>query len=245
MSTIVVSNKLSVKGNKKEIAEFIRYIKNEGEVLDFDKLIPMPEDLKSEMSLDIKATIHYFAQCYTGAHRVCALKMIKMNDPVLYDAYFAKYDNMSDQEFIEATKEFEKDFEPDDLAKEHGLLSLDDFGYMRVIHDDTYEPYSWYQWRNDYWGTSNNAINCRIVKSTKHSAVVMFDTFWGRPIPILRKLSTMYPNLHFSLLFSDEDMRIYGKDLYRNNKAKFGAYNTLREIRKFAMSIWQPASKAA
>lgn len=60
-----------------------------------------------------------------------------------------------------------------------------------LMHDDGRNWFDWYQWHCDFWGTKWNACDTQILDDD----TVKFDTAWGEPGPIFRKLSSMYPGV--------------------------------------------------
>jgi hypothetical protein len=59
---------------------------------------------------------------------------------------------------------------------------------------------TWYEWANQYWGTKWNA--CRAVVS---EGVLTFNTAWASPIPVIERLSEMFPDVSITLRYADED----------------------------------------
>lgn len=55
---------------------------------------------------------------------------------------------------------------------------------------------NWYDWQLSNWGTKWNAYSISQVNDVKHGRVIyIFDTAWSSPDPVIKKLSTMFPEL--------------------------------------------------
>lgn len=60
---------------------------------------------------------------------------------------------------------------------------------------------NWYDWSIKNWGTKWNSYDGYVEGST-----IVFSTAWSCPMPVLQKLSEMFPDTHFSLIYADEDI---------------------------------------
>ena len=58
----------------------------------------------------------------------------------------------------------------------------------------------WYHWRVTNWETKWNAVDAEIIDDG-----FIFDTAWAAPLPVIKKLSELFPNFRFNLTWSDED----------------------------------------
>lgn len=59
---------------------------------------------------------------------------------------------------------------------------------------------NWYDWAIHNWGTKWNA--CDIYISNE---MIEFNTAWSNPMPIFQKLSEMFPDSNFEVMYADED----------------------------------------
>lgn len=64
-----------------------------------------------------------------------------------------------------------------------------------------YGENNWYDWSVSNWGTKWNAYNQSIDGNT-----LTFDTAWAAPIPVMKKLSKLFPDITFSYKWADEDI---------------------------------------
>lgn len=60
---------------------------------------------------------------------------------------------------------------------------------------------NWYDWNVENWGTKWNSYSCH-VESEK---IFTFETAWSAPLPIMRQLGKMFPNVTFNYSWADED----------------------------------------
>ena len=56
-----------------------------------------------------------------------------------------------------------------------------------------------YEWCCEAWGTKWNAARAVLSLQKDGSARIDFDTAWSPPIPVIEKLSAMFPDHHFTL----------------------------------------------
>ncbi|MFD2232867.1 hypothetical protein [Phaeospirillum tilakii] len=57
--------------------------------------------------------------------------------------------------------------------------------------------YSWYDWCLEHWGTKWNCYAFKEVSATPDRYEFRFDTAWGFPTPIFRRLAADFPELTF------------------------------------------------
>lgn len=63
--------------------------------------------------------------------------------------------------------------------------------------------FTWYDWSIQNWGTKWNAYDAVFGDSGES---VTFNTAWSAPMPVLQKLSEMYPDDDISVMYADEDI---------------------------------------
>lgn len=97
-------------------------------------------------------------------------------------------------------------------SKEEAIQRLNSYGDdLKAESEELAEKYylnylnhgfaTWYKWSRQNWGTKWNASTCDISGN-----IIEFETAWSPPLPILRKLSNLYPETTFSLSYADEDI---------------------------------------
>lgn len=75
--------------------------------------------------------------------------------------------------------------------------------YKRATREQ-YEQYGvvgWYDWHCKYWGTKWNACEPAYCGD----GLFVFDTAWSAPLPVLRALSEIFPEVEIAFAFADED----------------------------------------
>jgi hypothetical protein len=174
-----IQNKLRVYSeNTNDIKVFLENIKGEKEVIDFDKIIPMPNVLNdTESSTDVSKSLYYY------------LLMTDNNDLlniVPYKSLFSadSFNNCTKDEKDEMMKVGEKYFS---IYKECGA-------------------FNWYDWRCDNWGTKWNAYESYLCGLDNKEVLIEFQTAWNGVPYLIEKLVSSYPNLSFEYKFADEDM---------------------------------------
>lgn len=63
-----------------------------------------------------------------------------------------------------------------------------------------YGVVGWYDWNVRYWGTKWDAMDV-----TYEGGAFFFDTAWSAPLPVIRRLAEMFPDILFVLTYADED----------------------------------------
>lgn len=99
---------------------------------------------------------------------------------------------------------------------------------------------TWYEWRVKNWGTKWNSYDASGIFKEGEKCTMSFSTAWSAPIPILKKLSEMLPDVEITHRWADEDIGSNcGIVLWKNGNAlktylpEFG-----KESVEFAKSMW-------
>lgn len=116
-----------------------------------------------------------------------------------------------------------------------------DVGVTAVDNLYKYNAPTWYEWCNDNWNTKWNACGYDENTDYSDSDFIWFQTAWSAPVPVIQKLSEMYPNIELSLQFADEDL---GQNC---GEMKFKGGNiieeyipeTRKEAIEFAAKVWE------
>ncbi len=65
---------------------------------------------------------------------------------------------------------------------------------------------NWYDWACKNWGTKWKASDVDVTDCSEHGyAEILFNTAWCAPIPILKKIREMFPQLEIECRWRDED----------------------------------------
>ena len=82
---------------------------------------------------------------------------------------------------------------------------------------EKYGAEDWYVWRRKNWNTKWNA-HCAVNDGN----IIEFETAWNTPRNVIKKLSTMYPDLSFEVIYADEDWGVnYGAYTFVNGEYTF------------------------
>ncbi len=215
-----VENRLSYNGNETEIKEMLEKIRYDNATIgtiDFNKIIPMPK------SLDIEC----------GSRTDKGIEMVKNyleNLPAELKGKEGTY-----EEVLEDLHNHSADISDDEEKK------IWDIGVTAVDNLYKYNAPTWYEWCNDNWNTKWNACGYDENTDYSDSDFIWFQTAWSAPVPVIQKLSEMYPNIELSLQFADEDL---GQNC---GEMKFKGGNiieeyipeTRKEAIEFAAKVWE------
>lgn len=215
-----VENKLSYNGNEEEIKEMLEKIRYDNATIgtiDFNKIIPMPK------SLDIEC----------GSRTDKCIEMVKNyleNLPAELKGKEGTY-----EEVLEDLHNHSADISNEEEKK------IWDVGVTAVDNLYKYNAPTWYEWCNDNWNTKWNACGYDENTDYSDSDFIWFQTAWSAPVPVIQKLSEMYPNIELSLQFADEDL---GQNC---GEMKFKGGNiieeyipeTRKEAIEFAAKVWE------
>lgn len=174
----------------KEILTSVKY-DNDGEnedygvaTIDFNKIIPMPEALNIEAGSHTERGLNAyrdFIEIYThgGTLHTDALMHIPSE---------------SEQAFLRNRKDIRAD-----------EWQLGKTAWLNLLN---YGAPTWYEWRNEHWGTKWNSYGYGYEASIASDGkrYLSFETAWSAPCPILRKLSEMYPDVAIIHEWADEDI---------------------------------------
>jgi len=160
--------------------------------VDFEKVIPMPEVMKTEASLHVEDWARVavgdieLVQFFSRRHEHPA-DTFKRGD---YGGAAAALRQSNVFRLI-TEGPFPKDFSDADFE---ALIKQ-----MRALRQ--YGHANWYDWSIKNWGTKWNAYQTSRVSDT----VVTFKTAWSAPLKVILKLSEMNPEAEIRIEWSDED----------------------------------------
>jgi hypothetical protein len=179
-----VTNILSFQGDEKNIQALrtaISSIEEDGtpRIIDFKKIIPMPESLNitsgSQVDNGIAVLLFQKGETSKELEKMLSWPWVK-------------------SEGITTTSEL-----VDYLIKENRV----DLAQAAIALDNVekYGYKDWYEWSYANWGTKWNAYEMEENEDDK----ILFNTAWSSPISLIRNLSEMFPDVEISLRFADED----------------------------------------
>ena len=116
----------------------------------------------------------------------------------------------------------EIDREEWELGKQ-AFHNLQNFGYP-----------TWYEWRNQNWGTEWNARGSEISDGR-----LSFLTAWNAPKPVIEKLSEMFPTVSIHHAWADEDIGFNcGERTYQNGAVTQEYLPTGQEAVELGCDLW-------
>jgi len=73
---------------------------------------------------------------------------------------------------------------------------------------------NWYDWRINNWGTKWNAYDFNDIEPGSYG----FCTAWSPPIPVIRALSKLFPEVRIEIEYHDEGDEFKGRMVFRNGE---------------------------
>lgn len=198
-----VKNILEISGNPKsvkKVANFMEGTDNEGRknCFDFNKLIPMPEDLLIESGSVSKLSLLVYRYKIYGLETENLLRCRSF-----------------DEEDMKLSLE---DYVAKLISGKYVDLDLGRKVYENLLK---YGFADWYDWRINKWGTKWNACDAICQKEDANLIRFEFDTAWGAPLPVIEKLSQRFPAVKVHHLWADENIGYNtGEDFYANNQVE-------------------------
>lgn len=195
---------------KKEIGDKLLTIKNDIYSLDFNKLIPMPEDLKLDAGSIESDSISCYYLSLNDDEKYKLMKLLKSKEIFFHHDYWSKY--KKDIKYYESN--------PDKLKNNkdnfNGLIDFDDkkhfnslaeLGKQYIENIKKYGYPQWYDWCVENWGTKWNVEDDVDVSYNKNTDEydITFDTAWSVPSGIVEKYSEFCNDEEFYWEYEDED----------------------------------------
>lgn len=189
-----VQNKLIVSAQSEvELTNFLQSIRGkdvEESVIDFNTIIPMPQDLRdTEYSSNVVNAIEYF------------LYKENRTDEV---KNFHRYT-------IDIDIDFMKSLDSKEESKRNEIYNL---GKKYVELYEKYGYHNWYDWSKAHWGTKWNAYDSYIEVDGKTNASIVFTTAWTDVSELMRELAKQNPNIDFEYMCASEDIGTYCVNAY-------------------------------
>lgn len=195
---------------KKEIGDKLLTIKNDIYSLDFNKLIPMQEDLKLDAGSIESDSISCYYLSLNDDEKYKLMKLLKSKEIFFHHDYWNKY--KKDIKYYESN--------PDKLKNNkdnfNGLIDFDDkkhfnslaeLGKQYIENIKKYGYPQWYDWCVENWGTKWNVEDDVDVSYNKNTDEydITFDTAWSVPSGIVEKYSEFCNDEEFYWEYEDED----------------------------------------
>ncbi len=193
-----VRNRLIIRGPQykeviHKITTFDEYEKKV--VLDFNKIIPMPESIRDmESSSKVPQYIELFINSIKKTDEFKKyISVIVLNG--------GNYVTLKDDEYNKKLQEIVQEKRFDGSRKFRNEQDVLDYGRKALDNILNYGVVDWYDWSLQNWGTKWNAHETEIEDN-----VILFDTAWS-PVPeLMEKLSAMFPENYFEYDFAEEQI---------------------------------------
>lgn len=213
-----VKNRIRFNGSNKDIAEMLDRIKSDElglGTIDFQKVIPMPKDLEIE----------------SGSRTTNGLKMV---DEYIKENKLEKLISKGTADLLKSKLEQHTSELPDD---EQGTWEI---GVKSAVNILKYGYPNWYDWSCDNWGTKWNACGYSEGIDYSDNDYLEFDTAWSAPVPVLAKLSEMYPDIEFQHKWADEDFgQNVGDVTYKDGEIRDYTPSSHKECLELASEVWE------
>lgn len=102
---------------------------------------------------------------------------------------------------------------------------------------EKYGKDNWYDWSIEKWGTKWNSWN--LFYSTMYDKDAFeFQTAWNCPIPVIKQMSKMFPDIEFDIKYSDEDIssRNHGHFIIKDGEVE-DLTEDIADLQRFACEI--------
>jgi len=215
-----VLNIMILSGEEKDIAklrESIKGVDDDGEEMpiDFDKIMPMPKDLRID-------SVH------SGIISAAKWALKEINLEPRYPG------DMNDMSTVINAMETQNAF------KEKSPLEFSDEDwdvFIQVLQN--YKKHGvgyWYDWTRANWDTKWNAYSQR-----EEDGTIRFDTAWSTPCKVIQKLSKQHPEVKIEIHYADEDTGCNcGMYVFKNGKQTMHYepdYDDRKASVKYALSV--------
>lgn len=179
-----VTNILKITGDEelvKRIRDEISDVDEDGHTcfIDFNKIIPMPDELRIESSTLVDNGIAIIE--YRKGNRSAILDMLTW--------HWVREEGITDPDVL-----VERLIEKGSANLELGQRALDNI--------EKYGHKDWYSWAIDAWDTKWNAYSQEDLGEDG----ISFQTAWSNPLVVMAALSLKYPDAEFNVRYADEDL---------------------------------------
>lgn len=196
-----VFNDLDVD-DKEVITKYISKNEEGYEYLDFNKIIPMPEDLEDTSGCDDAYSIIIYLTRNLSAKTTKEMRerfREACGNPFMKGC-FDQY-----REAIEENINSDNVYYTDEKRAE-----MYECGKKALSNYEKYGAMDWYYWRINNWGVKWNASSCQFSDDYKS---VYFETPWGIPEKVLIEMSKQNPKYPIKI-YSEEETGWWEKALY-------------------------------
>lgn len=181
------------------------------EILDFNRVIPMPEALEGTSS----GSADMYHEVWFGSDQQIS---------IIFTHSWVKEKGITTREGLQQLF-----LERDPEAKTKAELMEKNL--------KTYGAMNWYDWSIAHWGTKWNSYSLRWVTQAKDRLEFRFETAWSVPIPVFYKLSEELPDLKFSVFSFDEGSMFAGIGNFKGGENNFEIVDASDEIYELVYGV--------
>ena len=195
---------------KKSIGDKILTITENGYSFDFNKLIPMPDDLKLDAGSIEGDSIACYYLSLNDDEKYKLMKLLKSKESSYCYNYWNKYNGdikeleNNPKKLNDKINNFNGLF---DFDKEKQFNSLNELGKQYIENIKNYNFPQWYDWCVENWGTKWNVEDDIDVVYDKNidEYDISFQTAWSVPTGIVERYSELCEDDEFYWEYEDED----------------------------------------
>lgn len=195
---------------KKSIGDKILTITENGYSFDFNKLIPMPDDLKLDAGSIEGDSIACYYLSLNDDEKFKLMKLLKSKEASYCHNYWNKYNGdikeleNNPKKLNDKINNFNGLF---DFDKEKQFNSINELGKQYIENIKNYSFPQWYDWCVENWGTKWNVEDDIDVVYNKNidEYDISFQTAWSVPTGIVEKYSELCEDDEFYWEYEDED----------------------------------------
>ena len=195
---------------KKSIGDKILTITENGYSFDFNKLIPMPDDLKLDAGSIEGDSIACYYLSLNDDEKYKLIKLLKSKEASYCHNYWNKYKNdikeleNNPKKLNDKINNFNGLF---DFDKEKQFTSINELGKQYIENIKNYNFPQWYDWCVENWGTKWNVEDDIDVNYDKNidEYDISFQTAWSVPTGIVERYSELCDDDEFYWEYEDED----------------------------------------
>lgn len=170
-----------------------KYLDYDDTAFDFNRLIPMPEELDNCGPIGTMSGIADDLAAGNGIGDFAKYQWVKEAGITTVEQLCAHW-NYDYNEVVE-------------------------LGKLRQQNREKYGYPDWYDWHNKNWGTKWNACYVHFSHQPEYkSTVLVFDTAWAPPMPVMEKLFAMFPDHEFEYSWLDTSNSCGDQYIVRNGK---------------------------
>ncbi len=211
-----VENILTLEGPAQEIMDFLHTVldnENHDKIVDFNKVIPMPEDLDiTAGSKTIKGLRAYTAFVDVGGLEKLYQENPKPDiPPKQVETYRREHPEVTPEEWELGKRAYEN-------KRQYGFTD-------------------WYDWRIANWGTKWVGCDAKLDSAN----TLRFMTAWNAPHPIVEEIARRHPDFYITHKWADENLGSnLGEREYEGGELAFeNAIMSELAAKNFALNVWK------